>query len=90
MLQPSSLEYHYSCMMSNTQHVFNRSMKDEHLIQHYMLLLTYCGNGRHNLSELELVQNRSFSSGIQTHHEDPHLLLPEHFEQPCKYIPHGG
>ena len=53
---------------------YGERQRDMLLTQHYF---TYRGNRRHNLSQFELVQNSRLSSSIQTHHEDPHLLLPK-------------
>eukprot|EP00455_Lapot_gusevi_P015245 TRINITY_DN176_c0_g1_i6.p2 TRINITY_DN176_c0_g1~~TRINITY_DN176_c0_g1_i6.p2 ORF type:complete len:100 (+),score=2.24 TRINITY_DN176_c0_g1_i6:32-301(+) len=36
------------------------------------------GNGGHHLSQLQLVQNCCFTSGIQTHHQNAHFLLSKH------------
>ena len=32
-------------------------------------------NGRDNLTKLELVENSGFTGGIETNHQDTHLLL---------------
>jgi len=51
------------------------------------------GDGGHNLSKLQLVQNRGFSSSVQTDHQDSHLLLsPEPIEDLGKCETHdcGG
>lgn len=32
-------------------------------------------NGGHNFSQLQFVQNSGLTSGIKTHHKNPHLLL---------------
>ncbi len=37
--------------------------------------LTDGGDCSHNLSQLQLVKDRRFTSGIETDHEDAHLLL---------------
>lgn len=34
------------------------------------------GNGGDNLTKLELVENGGFTGGIETNHQDTHLLLP--------------
>jgi len=34
-------------------------------------------DGRDDLAELELVEDGGLTSGIETNHEDPHLLLRE-------------
>jgi hypothetical protein len=39
--------------------------------------LTDCGDGSDDLSKLELVEDGGLTSRIETHHEDPHLLLGE-------------
>jgi len=35
------------------------------------------GNGGDDLAQFELVEDGGFSSGVQTHHQNAHLLLPE-------------
>jgi len=46
------------------------------------MLLTDCGNGGDDFTELELVKNGGLSGGIETNHEDSHLLLaPQAVEQ---------
>jgi hypothetical protein len=48
----------------------------------YRMLLTDCGNGGDDFTELELVKNGGLSGGIETNHEDSHLLLaPQAVEQ---------
>ena len=39
--------------------------------------LTDCGDGSDDLAKLELVENGGFTGGIQTDHQDAHLLLAE-------------
>ena len=41
-----------------------------------ILVHTDCGNRCNNFPELQLVEDCSLSRGIQTHHQDTHLLLP--------------
>jgi hypothetical protein len=38
-------------------------------------VLTDGGDGGDDLAELELVENGGLSGRVETHHEDPHLLL---------------
>ena len=46
------------------------------------MLLTDCGNGGDDFTELQLVQNGGLSGGVETNHEDSHLLLaPQAVEQ---------
>jgi hypothetical protein len=46
------------------------------------MLLTDCGNGGDDFTELELVEDSGLSGGIETNHEDSHLLLaPQAVEQ---------
>jgi hypothetical protein len=46
--------------------------------------LTDGGDGGHDLAELELVEDGSFTGGVETDHEDPHFLLGE---QPAEELP---
>ncbi len=39
------------------------------------MLLTDGGNRSYNLSQLQLIQDRRFTSSIKTDHENAHLLL---------------
>jgi len=52
--------------------------------------LTNSGDRGDDFSELELVQDGGLTSGIETHHQNPHLLLGE---EPTKELrerePHG-
>ncbi len=43
-------------------------------------------DGSDNLTKLELVENGGFTSGIETDHENSHLLLPP---QPVKQLGKG-
>ena len=53
-------------------------------------MLTYGWDGSHNFSKFELVKNCCFACGVETHHENSHLFLTEHFKQACKHIPHDA
>ena len=45
-------------------------------------VLTDCGDSGDDFTELELVENSGLSGGIETNHEDSHLLLaPQAVEQ---------
>ena len=37
-----------------------------------------CGDGVNALAQLELVEDRGLARGVQSQHQDPHLLVPEH------------
>jgi hypothetical protein len=46
------------------------------------ILRTNCGNGGDNFTKLQLVKNGGLSGGIETNHQDSHLLLaPQAVEQ---------
>ena len=46
------------------------------------MLLTDCGNGGDDFTKLQLVEDSGLSGGIETNHEDSHLLLaPQAVEQ---------
>ena len=52
--------------------------------------LTNGWDGGHDLSQLELIQDGSFTSSIKPHHEDPHLLLAEEaLEEGGEHVTHG-
>jgi len=52
---------------------------------------TDCGNGGDDFTELELVQNSRLSGGVETDHQNAHLLLaPEAVEQLRECETHGG
>ena len=38
---------------------------------------TYGGDSGDDLSKLELIEDRGLSRSIESHHQDPHFLLPE-------------
>lgn len=47
------------------------------------------GDGGDDLAQLQLVQDGGFAGGVQTHHQDPHLLLTEEaFKEIRKDVPH--
>ena len=53
--------------------------------------LTDGWNGGDDLSELELVQDGRFTGGVETHHQDSHLLLAEEaFEEGGEHVAHGA
>jgi hypothetical protein len=56
---------HYSCVVS-----ISKGRKRQNAMS-----LTDSRDCRHNFSQLQLVQNRCFTSGIETDHENTHLLL---------------
>ena len=44
-----------------------------------MYLPTDCGNGSDNFAQFQFVEDCSLSSGIETNHQNSHLLLPPKF-----------
>ena len=56
-----------------------------------MLERTDCGNSGNDFAQLQLVQDRRLSGGIEAYHQDSHLLLaPEAIEQPRECDTHVG
>ena len=52
-------------------------------------VLTYGGDGGDDLSQFQLIQDRGLSCGIQAHHQDAHLLLPNQaLEEVSKDVTH--
>lgn len=55
-----------------------------------LALLTYGGDGGDDLPQLQLVEDGGLPSGVQPHHQDPHLLLPnEALQQVPEDVAHG-
>ena len=53
--------------------------------------LTDCGDGCHDFTEFQLVQDRSLSGSIEADHQDSHLLLtPKLIEELRKCETHVG
>jgi hypothetical protein len=51
-------------------------------LRHAVGLRTNCGNSGDDFTELQLVKNGGLSGGIETNHQDSHLLLaPQAVEQ---------
>ncbi|KAG6554759.1 hypothetical protein Mapa_003778 [Marchantia paleacea] len=72
-----------------TSHIPHREA--DVLVLHRLHVETDRRNGGHNLSQLQLVQNRRLSSRIQTHHQNSHLLLSKKpLEQLGESEPHFG
>jgi hypothetical protein len=47
-------------------------------------------NSSDNFTQLQFVQDGGFTSGIESNHQDAHLLLPKHVEQICEHLTHDG
>mmetsp|Transcript_86548 Transcript_86548/g.137360 ORF Transcript_86548/g.137360 Transcript_86548/m.137360 type:complete len:203 (+) Transcript_86548:191-799(+) len=48
------------------------------LVLHSLHIETNSWNSSHNFTQLQLVQDGRLTCGIQTHHQDSHLLLADH------------
>jgi hypothetical protein len=69
-------------MVSAEFALFCSSCKDGWASMHARVLRTDCGDGGDDFTKLQLVKNGGLSGGIETNHQNSHLLLaPQTVEQ---------